>query len=118
MFSVEKRVVGDVIVLDLSGKITIDVGTRELGQRIRNLLDDGAKKILLNFRDWDDGVTYMDTSASFGLRESWRVVANSGGHLKLMNLSKKIQDLLIITKLLTIFEHFDNEETALASFEN
>ena len=110
--SVKERQVGDVTILDLSGKITIGEGSVTLRETVRRLLDDGKKKILLNLGD----VSYVDSSGIGELVSSYTTTNNNGGQLKLLNLTKKIQDLLMITKLLTVFETFDSEDTAVASF--
>lgn len=108
-----ERQAGDVTILDLSGKITIGEGSVQLREAVRRLLDDGKKKILLNLGD----VTYVDSSGIGELVSSYTTTNNNGGQLKLLNLTKKIQDLLMITKLLTVFETFDNEDSALTTFK-
>jgi anti-sigma B factor antagonist len=108
-----ERQAGDVTILELSGKITIGEGSVQLREAVRKLLDDGKKKILLNLGD----VAYVDSSGIGELVSSYTTTNNNGGQLKLLNLTKKIQDLLMITKLLTVFETFDNEDSALASFK-
>jgi anti-sigma B factor antagonist len=111
--SIKDREEGDVTILDLSGKITIGEGSVQLREAVRRLLDDGKKKILLNLGE----VAYVDSSGIGELVSSYTTTNNNGGHLKLLNLTKKIQDLLMITKLLTVFETFDSEASALASFK-
>jgi len=111
--NLKERQEGDVIILDLSGKITIGEGSVQLREAVRKLLDEGKKKILLNLGD----VAYVDSSGIGELVSSYTTTNNQGGQLKLLNLTKKIQDLLMITKLLTVFETFDNEQAALASFK-
>jgi anti-sigma B factor antagonist len=111
--SLKERQSGDVTILDLSGKITIGEGSVQLREAVRKLLDDGKKKILLNLGD----VSYVDSSGIGELVSSYTTTSNGGGHLKLLNLTKKIQDLLMITKLLTVFETHDNEATAVDSFK-
>lgn len=103
---------GAVTVLDLSGKITIGEGSVQLREAVKTLLESGNKKILLNLGD----VSYVDSSGIGELVSSFTTVKNQQGQLKLLNLTKKIQDLLMITKLLTVFDTYDNEETAVASF--
>ncbi len=110
--TINQRQAGDVTILDLSGKITIGEGSVQLREAVRGLLDSGNKKILLNLGD----VSYVDSSGIGELVSSYTTTSNNGGHLKLLNLTKKIQDLLMITKLLTVFQTFDSEEAALASF--
>jgi anti-sigma B factor antagonist len=111
--NIKERQAGDVTILDLSGKITIGEGSVQLREAVRRLLDDGKKKILLNLGD----VSYVDSSGIGELVSSYTTTNNNGGQLKLLNLTKKIQDLLMITKLLTVFETYDNEEAAVSSFK-
>jgi len=109
---IETRVVGDVTILDCSGKITLGEGTQAVRNQVRDLLKNGSKKIILNLGD----VNYIDSSGIGELVSSFTTVTNQGGKLKLLNLTKKIQELLAITKLLTVFQVYDNEKAALASF--
>ncbi len=111
--NINKREAGDVTILDLSGKITIGEGSVQLRETVRQLLDDGKKKILLNLGD----VSYVDSSGIGELVSSYTTANKSEGQLKLLNLTKKIQDLLAITKLLTVFEIHENEVSALTSFK-
>jgi anti-sigma B factor antagonist len=111
--NIKDRQAGDVTILDLSGKITIGEGSVQLREAVRKLLDEGKKKILLNLGD----VSYVDSSGIGELVSSYTTTNNNGGQLKLLNLTKKIQDLLMITKLLTVFETHDSEEAAVASFK-
>lgn len=110
--SINQRTAGDVTILDLSGKITIGAGSVQLREAVRKLIESNNKKILLNLGD----VSYVDSSGIGELVSSFTTTSNAGGHLKLLNLTKKIQDLLAITKLLTVFETFTTEEEALKSF--
>ena len=107
------RKVDEVNVVDINGKITLGEGNIILRDTIRNLLARGEKKILLNLGD----VTYIDSSGIGELVSSFTTTTNQGGQLKLLNLTKKVQDLLQITKLLTVFEVFTNESEALQSFK-
>jgi anti-sigma B factor antagonist len=109
---ITERQAGDVTILDLDGKITIGEGSVALRSKIRELLGDGKNKILLNLA----GVGYVDSSGIGELVSSFTAVKKEGGTLKLLNLVQKIQDLLAITKLLTVFDTFDNEGDALSSF--
>jgi anti-sigma B factor antagonist len=111
--SITERQAGDVTVLDLSGKITIGEGSVQLRETVRQLLEAGKKKILLNLGD----VSYVDSSGIGELVSSYSTTNKNEGQLKLLNLTKKIQDLLAITKLLTVFEIHESEESALASFK-
>jgi anti-sigma B factor antagonist len=110
---IEKRVVGDVHVLDCSGKITLGEGTMAVRNTVREVLKGGGKKIVLNLSD----VNYIDSSGIGELVSSFTTVTNQGGQLKLLNLTKKIQELLAITKLLTVFQTFDEEQAAIGSFK-
>jgi len=110
--NIQERRVNEVTVADLSGKITIGEGSVQLREKVRDLLDEGSKKILLNLRD----VSYVDSSGIGELVSSYTTLNSHGGKLKLLNLTKKLQDLLMITKLLTVFETFDDETEAVNSF--
>ena len=90
----------------------IGEGSREIRETIRELLDNGNKNILLNLGD----VSYVDSSGIGELVSSYTTVTNQGGQFKLLHLTKKIRELLAITKLLTVFDSYDDEETAIGSF--
>jgi anti-sigma B factor antagonist len=105
------RRLDDVVVLDLSGRITIGEGTLILRDGIRRLMDAGDRKFVLNLADID----YIDSSGLGELVTSFTTVRNAGGQLKLLNLTRRVHDLLQITKLLTVFEHFNDETEALKS---
>jgi anti-sigma B factor antagonist len=109
---IEARTIGDVKILDCSGKITLGEGTMAVRNTVRDILKSDGKKIILNLAD----VNYIDSSGIGELVSTYTTVTNSGGQLKLLNLTKKIQELLAITKLLTVFDVFNNEQSALASF--
>jgi anti-sigma B factor antagonist len=111
--NINERQAGDVTVLDLSGKITIGEGSVALRTAIRRLLEEGRKRILLNL----SGVSYVDSSGIGELVSSYTAINKEGGQLKLLNLTQKIQDLLTITKLLTVFDVYDNEAEALNSYK-
>ena len=106
------RKVGDVTVMDAKGRITLGEGASTFRDAIRELVADGEKKILLTLGD----VTYIDSSGIGELVSGFTTVTNQGGELKLLNLTKRIQDLLQITKLYTVFEVFDDEAEAIRSF--
>jgi anti-sigma B factor antagonist len=106
-----RRIEG-VNIVDLSGRITIGEGTIVLKDAVRNLLQRNEKKILLNLAD----VSYIDSSGIGELVSSFTTVGNQGGKLKLLKLTKKVHDLLSITKLLTVFEVFDDEAKAIQNF--
>ena len=110
--TITERQAGDVTILDMSGKVTIGDGSVALRTVIRRLLQEGKKKVLLNLA----GVGYIDSSGIGELVSSFTTTNKEGGQLKLLNLTKKLQDLLAITKLLTVFDVFDNEGEALSSY--
>ena len=110
--TISERQAGDVTILDLDGKVTIGEGSVALRNAIRRLLGEGKNKILLNL----GGVGYIDSSGIGELVSSFTAVNKEGGTLKLLNLTQKIQDLLAITKLLTVFDVFEDEGSALSSF--
>ena len=109
---IEERVVGEVTVLDLKGKITLGEGDEILKDKINSLIQQGRKRILLNLAD----VPYIDSAGLGEVVRTYTTVSRQGGQLKLVNLTKRITDLLMITKLLTVFETFDVEKDALKSF--
>jgi anti-sigma B factor antagonist len=109
---IKERGVGDVVILDLLGKITIGEGSVQLRDAVSNLLESGRQRIILNLQ----GVSYVDSSGIGELVSRFTTTKNQGGQLKLLQLPKKIKDLLMITKLLTVFEIYEDEETALSSF--
>ncbi len=109
---IEERVVGEVTVLDLKGKITLGEGDEALKDKINSLVHQGRKKLLLNLAD----VPYIDSAGLGEVVRTYTTVSRQGGQLKLVNLTKRITDLLMITKLLTVFETFDSEPEALKSF--
>jgi anti-sigma B factor antagonist len=106
------RQVDGVTVVDLSGRITLGEGSTILRDTVRELLGRGQKKILLNLGD----VNYIDSSGIGELVSGYTTVTNQGGQLKLLNLTKKVRDLLQITKLYTVFDVFDEETAAVRSF--
>ena len=110
---IRERQAGDVIILDMDGKITIGEGSVAVRSAIRRLLEGGKKKILLNLA----GVNYIDSSGIGELVSSYSTINREGGQLKLLNLTQKIQDLLAITKLLTVFDVYDDEQAALNSYQ-
>ncbi|HEV7904491.1 MAG TPA: STAS domain-containing protein [Pyrinomonadaceae bacterium] len=111
--NINERQAGDVTVLDMSGKITIGEGSVALRSAIRRLIEEGKKKILLNLSQ----VSYVDSSGIGEFVASFTAIGREGGQLKLLNLTQKIQDLLAITKLLTVFDTYDDESSALNSFK-
>jgi anti-sigma B factor antagonist len=106
------RQIDGVTILDCSGRITLGEGSVQLRDAVRDLLSKGSKQILLNLGD----VTYIDSSGIGELVSAFTTVRNQGGDLKLLNLTKKIHDLLQITKLYTVFDVKEDEASAVASF--
>jgi anti-sigma B factor antagonist len=108
------RDVGDVRVLDLEGKITIGAGDIELRQNIEDSVAAGRKNILLNLK----GVSHIDSSGIGEMVGCFTTVARKGGRMKLLNLTQKINDILQVTQLITVFDVYDNEADALNSFKS
>ncbi len=106
------RQVGDVTVIDASGRITLGEGASAFRDTVRDLSAKGDKKILLNLSE----VSYIDSSGIGEMVSGFTTVTNHGGQLKLLGLSKRVKDLLQITKLYTVFEVFDDEAAAVRSF--
>lgn len=106
------RPVGEVVVIDVSGRITLGEGSSNLREGIREILAKGSRKILLNLGD----VSYIDSSGIGELVSAFTSVTHQGGQLKLLNLTKRVKDLLQITKLYTVFDVYDDEGHAVASF--
>jgi anti-sigma B factor antagonist len=109
---IHTRVVGDVHVLDISGKITLGDATRTIRQTISDLLKNGGNKIVLNFMD----VNYIDSSGIGELVRTYTTVTGEGKELRLLNLTQKIKEVLAIARLLTVFQVCESEQVALASF--
>jgi anti-sigma B factor antagonist len=109
---ITERSIGDVMVLDLKGKITLGEGDELLKDKVNSLINQGQRKIVLNLAD----VPYLDSAGLGEVVRAYTTVSRQGGSLKLLNLTKRITDLLSITKLLTVFETFDSENDAVRSF--
>ncbi len=109
---IEERIVNDVTILDLKGKITLGEGDEALKDKINSLVHQNRKKILLNLED----VPYIDSAGLGEIVRTYTTVSRQGGQLKLVNLTKRITDLLSITKLLTVFETFETESDAMKSY--
>lgn len=109
----KERQAGDVTILDLSGSVRMGEGAIALRNAIRGLVEQGKKKILLNL----GAVKNIDSSGIGELIANYTTISRDGGQLKLLNLTEKIQNLLVITKLLTVFDAYDNEAEALNSFK-
>src|SRR5919201_4340292 len=111
---IEERNNGDVKVLDLKGKITLGEGDELLKDKVNSLVNQGHKKLILNL----EGVPYIDSAGLGEIVRTYTTVSRQGGNLKLLNLTKRISDLLSITKLLTVFETYDSEADAVRSFSS
>jgi anti-sigma B factor antagonist len=107
------RQVESVIVVDLSGRIKLGEGSTTLRETVKDLMSKGHKKILLNLGD----ISYIDSSGIGELVSAFTSVRNQGGELKLLNLTKKVHDLLQITKLYTVFDVKDDETAAIRAFD-
>jgi anti-sigma B factor antagonist len=109
---IEIRTIEDVQILDCSGKITLGEGTMSIRNTVRDVLQSGAKKVILNLAE----ISYIDSSGVGELVSSYTTTVNKGGKLKLLKLTNKLRELLTITKLLTVFEIYDDEKEAISSF--
>ena len=115
LVNISERTVGDVVIVEVSGKITLgDGGDMALKDKMGSLIQQGQKKVLLNLGE----VSYVDSAGLGEIVQSYATVTKNGGALKLLNVTKRIKDLLSITKLLTVFDTFDSEADALASFSS
>ena len=111
---IAERTVGDITVLDLKGKMTLGEGDELLKDKINSLLQQGFKKVVLNLEE----VPYIDSAGLGEIVRTYTTISRQGGSLKLLNLTKRITDLLSITKLLTVFETYENEADAVRSFSS
>ena len=111
---IDERTIGDVLVLDVNGRITLGEGDEILKDKVNSLLNQGKKKIVLNLAE----VPYVDSAGLGAIVRTYTTVSRQGGNLKLLNLTKRITDLLAITKLLTVFETFESESDAVQSFSD
>jgi anti-sigma B factor antagonist len=109
---IDERLVGNVKVLDISGQIKFTQGDEILKDKIHSVVHQGNKKILVNLARVD----YVDSAGLGELVGAYTTVTKAGGTMKLLNLTKKMRDLLAITKLLTVFDTYDNEQDAIKSF--
>jgi anti-sigma B factor antagonist len=111
---IEERSAGDVTVLDLKGKMTLGEGDELLRDKINSLIQQGRRKVVLNLED----VPYIDSAGLGEIVRTYTTISRQGGSLKLLNLTKRISDLLSITKLLTVFDTYDSEADAVRSFSS
>jgi anti-sigma B factor antagonist len=110
---ISERKDGKVTVLSLAGKVTLGEGDVLLKDKLHSLLNQGQKDVLLNLAQ----VNYVDSAGLGAIVSAYTTMTREGGSLKLANVTKKLQDLLTITKLLTVFETFDSEDEALRSYK-
>ena len=106
------REVKDILIIDLSGKLTMGEAVAAIRDEIHDEVSQGARKVLLNLAE----VSYIDSAGLGELTAAYSSIKNRGGQLKLLNLTKRVHDLMQITKLSTVFELHDDEKTAIASF--
>ena len=109
---IEERPSGDIMILDVTGKLTIGEGDELLKDKINSLIQQGHKKLISNL----EGVPYVDSAGLGEIVRTYTTVSRQGGNLKLLNVTKRIEDLLSITKLLTVFDTYESEQEALNSF--
>jgi anti-sigma B factor antagonist len=112
LMHIDERTIGDVVVLDLRGRVMLGEGDELLRDKVNSLMNQGRKKIVLNLAE----VPYIDSAGLGEVVRTFTTVSRQGGHLKLLNLTKRITDLLAITKLLTVFDTYDSEQEAVQSF--
>lgn len=110
--TIDQRAVGNVVVLDLNGRLVLGDGSGLLKDKVQSLVFQGSKQILLNL----GGVTYMDSAGLGELIASHTTIKREGGQVKVANLTKRVADLLSITKVLTVFDVYDSEDEALREF--
>jgi len=109
---IEQRAVGDVVVLDIKGRVTLGEGDELLKDKVNSIVSQGRSKIVLNLAE----VPYLDSAGLGEVVRAYTTVSRQGGSLKLLSLTKRITDLLSITKLLTVFDTFEAEDEAVRSF--
>ena len=113
IFKIEKRQVEDITILDMSGKMRIGESGTVFCNTIHSLVEDGRRKILLNLQ----GVTHVDSTGLGELIASYNTLDKKGGQVKLLHLTQRVRELMILTKLLTVFDIYENESEALDSFQ-
>ena len=111
---IHEREVNGITILDIHGKLTLGEGDELLRDKVNSLVHQERKKIVLNLAE----VPYIDSAGLGEIVRTYTTVSRKGGSLKLLSLTKRIQDLLAITKLLTVFETFDSEKDAVKSFSD
>ncbi len=110
---IHEREVGNITIIDVNGRMTLGEGQELLRDKVNSLIQQGKKQLVINLAE----VPYIDSAGLGEIVRTYTTVSHQGGAMKLLNLTKRIQDLLAITKLLTVFETFDAEADAVASFK-
>ena len=110
--TINNRTIGDITVIDIEGRITIDDGADQFRDRVRGLLRDGHAKLILNFRH----ASYIDSTALGEIVRSYTSATRKRGTLKLLSVPPRVHELLVVTKLLSVFDLFDDEAEAIKSF--
>ena len=110
--TVSERTVGAVTILDVNGHVTLNDGADQIRDKVKAVLADGKRHVLINLAQ----VSYMDSAGLGELVQAYSTVSKSGGALKLVSPTKRLKDLLVITKLATVFDSFDDETAAVASY--
>jgi anti-sigma B factor antagonist len=110
--TVSERSVGNITILEVAGNVTLTDGAEQMRDKVRSVLQEGGKHVLVNLAK----VSYMDSAGLGELVQAYSTVAKQGGKLKLVSPTKRLKDLLVITKLATVFDSFDDEEAAIKSF--
>ena len=110
--TVSDRLVGNVTIIDVSGNVTLNDGAEQVRDKVRAVLQSGQRNVLVNLA----GVSYMDSAGLGELVQAYSAASKAGGALKLLSPTKRLKDLLVITKLVTVFQSFDDEAAAVASF--
>ena len=111
---IEERSLENVVIVDLKGKLTLGEGDELLKEKINNLMQQGHRNLLLNL----ESVPYVDSAGLGEIVRTFTTVKHQGGALKLVNLTKRIKDLLTITKLLAVFDTYESEAEAVSSFKS
>ena len=110
---IEQRMVGDVAIVEVTGNFVMDGGDASLKDKVRSLIQQGITQIVVDLGN----VSYMDSSGLGELVQAYATTKKAGGSLKLMRVTRRLKDLLTITKLVTVFDNFDDESSALSSFQ-
>ena len=110
--TVSERSAGAVTILDVTGHVTLNDGADQIRDKVKAVLAEGKRQVLINLGQ----VSYMDSAGLGELVQAYSTVSKSGGALKLVSPTKRLKDLLVITKLATVFESFDDESAAVASY--